>query len=202
MVGVLLLLLLRLLPVRGMVLVVMMMVVMVMMAVVLLRRVVRPPLGQQLLEYRQYGHVQQFALGQRVHAGQAAADRRWRRTATASRRRRGQCRRFGWRPSARRAARFTPSSVVHVGRAVHVRRRRPSEPGPAVPGGRRSAAAAAAGPALLRHRAVHGAGRVQRRRTVVLCEYQGKKNSIFVPDGGQWRKPRLWRGTWVVAYVV
>lgn len=172
-----LLLLLRLLPVMGMVLVVMMvLVVVVMMAVVLLRRVVRPPLGQQLLEYRQYGHVQQLALGQRVHPGQAAAaaDQRRRRTAAASRRRRrrGQCQRFGWRPCARRAARLAPPPVVHVGRAVHVRRRRPPEPGPAVPARRRSAAAAAAGPALLGHRAVHGTGRVQRRRAVVLCEYE------------------------------
>lgn len=126
------------------------------------QRVVRSSLGQKLLEYRQDGHVEQLALGQRVHPGH---------TGTAERRRQtGRVRR---RPAARRATGLAPPAVVHVGRAVHVRRRRPPEPRAAVPGRRRrrpapAASAAAAGSALLGHRAVHGTARVQRRRTVIL----------------------------------
>lgn len=157
---VLVLLLLRLLLMMRMMMMVMMIVLLLMMVVMLL--LVRPSLGQQLLEYRQYGHVQQLALGQRVHPRHtAAAKRRQRRT--------GRVRR---RPAAaHRTARLPSTAVVHVRRAVHVRRRRSPQPGAAVPSRRRrrpAAAAASAGPALLRHRTVYGTGRVQRRRTVVF----------------------------------
>lgn len=88
------------------------------------QRVVRPSLGQQLLEYRQDGHVEQLALGQRVHPGHAGTAERRRQT--------GRVRR---RPAARRTAGLAPpAAVVHVGGAVHVRRRRPPEPGAAIPG--------------------------------------------------------------------
>lgn len=145
----------------------------VMVVVVVVRRgrgVVRPPLGQQLLENRQYGHVQQLTLGQGVHAGHARAAKGGLRSGRADR-----------RTSPRRAARLAPSSVVNVRRALHVRCRGTSQTGPAVPGRRRGTSTAtgtSARSALFRHRTVHGTGRRDRRRTVVFCEWKQFEKKI------------------------
>lgn len=139
------------------------------------QRVVRPSLGQKLLEYRQDGHVEQLALGQRVHPRHAGTAERRRQT--------GRVRR---RPAARRSAGLAPpAAVVHVRGAVHVRRRRSPEPGAAIPGRRRRrpGTGSTAGPALHGHRTVHGTARVQRRRTVVLYttrEMNIKRLVIFI----------------------
>lgn len=79
---------------RMVVMVVMIVLLLMMVVVVVVLLLVRPSLGQQLLEYRQYGHVQQLALGQRVHPRHTgAAERRQRRTG-----------RVRWRPAAHRTA--------------------------------------------------------------------------------------------------